>query len=164
MHPQERRDQVRAAYVYQRLPLDAAAKACGIGYETARRWKYAAKASGDDWDKARAAGRLAAGGLGEITAQLLEDFALLFQSTVEQLKAATVDPLDRAEAISRLSDAYTKTMKAASTASPPLAELAVAMKVLEHLASFIREHHPQELPRFAAILEPFGARLAEVLG
>lgn len=164
MHPPERRDAVRAAYVHQRLPLEAAAKQCHVAYQTARGWKRAAAAKGDDWDKARGAARMAAGGLGDLTAQVLEDFALLFTSTLEALKAPDVGPLDRAEAMSRLSDSYVKVVKAASQASPPLAELSVAMRVLSELSAHIRDHHPQDLPRFAAILEPFGQRLAQVLG
>lgn len=164
MHPPERRDAVRAAYVYQRMPLEAAAKQGGVAHQTARAWKRQAKAQGDDWDRARGAARMASGGLGDLTAQVLEDFALLFGSTMEQLKGPDINPLDRAEAMSRLSDSYVKVVKAAGNASPPLAELSVAMKVLSELSEYIRDNHPADLPRFAAILEPFGQRLAQVLG
>jgi hypothetical protein len=164
MHPPERRDAVRAAYVHQRQPLEAAAKIGGVAYQTARQWKRAAKAQGADWDRARGAARMASGGLGDLTAQVLEDFAILFSTTMEQLKSPGVDPLDRAEAMSRLSDSYVKVVKAAGNASPPLAELSVAMRVLSELSTYIRDNHPGDLPRFAAILEPFGQRLAQVLG
>ena len=164
MHPPERRDAVRAAYVHQRQPLEAAAKQGGVAYQTARGWKRQAATRGDDWDKARGAARMAAGGLGDLTAQVLEDFALLFSTTLEQLKQPEVGPLDRAEAMSRLSDSYVKVVKAASNASPPLAELSIAMKVLSELSVYIRDRHPEDLPRFAAILEPFGQKLAQVLG
>lgn len=164
MHPPERRDAVRAAYVYQRLPLEAAAKQGGVAYQTARAWKRQDKARGDDWDKARAAQRMASGGLGDLTAQVLEDFALLFTSTMEQLKTDPLPAVLRAEALAKLADSYVKTVKAAGSASPPLAKLAVAMQVLQALTSYIRDEHPQDLPRFAGILEPFGQRLAQVLG
>lgn len=164
MHPPERRDAVRAAYVHQRMPLEAAAQQGGVAYQTARTWKRQAATQGDDWDRARGAARMAAGGLGDLTAQVLEDFAILFTATMEQLKGPQIGPLDRAEAMSRLSDSYVKVVKAAGNASPPLAELSVAMKVLSELSTYIRDHHPADLPRFAAILEPFGQRLAQVLG
>ena len=164
MHPPERRDAVRAAYVHQRQPLEAAAKIGGVAYQTARQWKRAAKAQGDDWDRARGAARMSSGGLGDLTAQVMEDFAILFSTTMEQLKSPDIKPLDRAEAMSRLSDAYVKLIKAAGQASPPLAELSVAMRVLSELSTYIRDNHPGDLPRFAAILEPFGQRLAQVLG
>ena len=164
MHPPERRDAVRAAYVHQRQPLEAAAKQGGVAYQTARTWKRQAKAQGDDWDRARSAARMASGGLGDRTAQVLEDFALLFTSTMDRLKEPGIDPLDCAEAMSRLSDSYVKVVKAAGNASPPLAELSVAMRVLSELSDYIRDQHPADLPRFAAILEPFGQRLAKVLG
>lgn len=155
---------VRRSYVYDRLPLEAAAQRCGIAYNTARRWKRQAKADGDDWDRARSAARMAQGGLGELTSQVLEDFAHLFQATVEEIKTGNADGIAKAEALSRLSDAYTKTMKAAGGASPQMAELSVALRVVDELAHFIRDEYPDDLERFAQILEPFGARLSEVFG
>ncbi len=153
----EKRLAVRASYVSERLPLPAAADKHTVSISTAQAWKRQAKLQGDDWDKARSASRLAAGGLGDITAQLLEDFALLFQSTLEELKSAQIGPLEKAEAIARLSDSYNKTMKAASASSPKLSELAIAFKVLDRFAQFVKTHSPDDLPRFAALLEPFAA-------
>lgn len=155
---------VRRSYVQERLPLDAAAAKHGVSYNTARHWKKRAASHGDDWDKARTASRMAAGGLGDITTQVIEDFVLLFQSTVEEIRDGEYDGLKKAEALSRLSDAYTKTMKAAAGGDPKIAKLSVALEVLEELAKFIRERHPADLERFAAILEPFGARVSEVFG
>ncbi len=163
-HAPETRNAVRASYVYDRLPLEAAAEKHGVSYATARAWKKAAAEAGDHWDKARAAGRMAAGSLGDITAQVLEDFALLFQSTLEEIKAEKGSPFQKAEAISRLSDAYTKTMKAAGGGDSKIAQLAVAMRVLEELARFIREQYPKQLDPFVALLEPFGQRVSEVFG
>lgn len=163
-HPQERRGAVRRSYVHERLSLEAAADKHGIAYNTARVWKRKARDDGDDWDKARAAHRMADGGLGDITAQLLEDFALLFQATIEEIKSGDYDGLKKAEALSRLSDAYTKTMKAAAGGDPRIARLAVALEVLDELAKFIRESFPDELERFVRILEPFGERLSKAFG
>ena len=161
-YSQDTRLALRGSYIYERLPLKAAASRHQINIQTARRWKQAALAQGDDWDKARAAGRVAAGGIAELTAQLVEDFALLFQATVEQIKQSTTPANEKAEALARLSDAYTKMMAAAAKGSPKLAELAVVLKVLEELTEFIRQHYPQDLPRFSRILEPFGQHINQV--
>lgn len=163
-HSTEVRDAVRTHYVYKRLPLKAAAEENGVSYHTAREWKKKAKGERDDWDKARVASRLAAGQLGDITTLVMEDFVLLFQATVEKLKNDESDPIKRAEALSRLADAYSKTMKAAAGGDPKIAELAVALRVLDEFTTFLRERFPDKLPVFAQMLEPFGARLSEVFG
>lgn len=165
MHPQETRAKLRRCYVYERLPLAAAAEQAGVTYGTARRWKKAAQDTGDDWDRARSAARMAEGGVGDLTHRVIEDFALLFESTIQSLKARDdPNPIATAEALSRLADAYNKTMRAAGQADPKIAELSVALKVLEELTAYIRERWPQHLPVFAQILEPFGQRLSEVFG
>ncbi len=156
---------MRRSYVNERLPLAAAAQKHSIGYQTARVWKIKAKASGDDWDKARSATRMSEGGVGELTAQVIEDFAILFQTTIVDLRDTKgLDPIKKAEALSRLSDAYSKTMKAATAGSPQIAKLSIAMEVLKELAGFIRQHSPDDLPRFSAILDPFGQHISRVLG
>jgi hypothetical protein len=160
----EKVNEVRKCFVYERLPLPDAAARCEVSYSAAQAWKKKAKANGDDWDKARNASRLAAGGLGDITNQLLEDFALLFQSTIEDIKDGEYDALLKAEAIARLSDSYTKTMKAAGGGNPKIAKLAIAMELLNELAEFIKHEYPDDLERFVRILEPFGVRVSEVFG
>jgi len=161
-YSQDKRTAVRGSYVHERLPLNAAASKHKINHQTARRWKQTALTQGDDWDKARAASRVAAGGLGELTSQLVEDFALLFQATVKQIKQSGETAEKKAEALARLTDAYAKMMAAAARGSPRIAELSVVMKVLEELTGFIRNHYPQDLSRFAAILEPFGQHINKV--
>ncbi len=162
-YSEEQRQAVRRRYVYDRQALSAAAAQLNVPYATARRWKARDKELGDCWDKARAASRMAAGGLGDLTTQVLEDFARLFQETIKQLETEEVDPISKAESIARLADAYTKTMKAAGAAEPKVAKLAIAMQVLEELSKFIRERDPQLLAPFSALLEPFGSRIAEVM-
>lgn len=163
-HGKEIQTAVRRSYVNERLSLAAAADKHHIPHVTARSWKKKAKIDGDDWDKARSATRMAEGGIGELTSQVIEDFAMLFQSTIEDLKKDDkIDAVKKAEALSRLSDAYSKTMKAASTGSPQIARLSIAMEVLEELAGYIRKHSPDDLPRFASILDPFGQHIAKVL-
>jgi transposase len=163
-HAPEVRAAVRRTYVAERQPLEVAAERHGVSYNTVRQWKRAAKDAGDDWDRARSAARMAAGGLGDLTTQVLEEFALLFQSTMEQIGSSEFDGIQKAEAMSRLADAYTKTVKAAGGGDNRIAKFAIAMQVMETLAKFISENYPADLERFAAILEPFGERLSEVFG
>lgn len=158
------RDAVRDAYVQDRLPLEAAAERVGVSYSAAQNWKRRAREQGQDWDKARAASRMSSGGLGDLTSQLLEDFALLFQSTVEQIRDADVDPIKKAEAISRLSDAYTKTMRAATRGAPEIGQLALALEIIDLLAKFVRAEFPQHAEALISVLEPFGQKVAQKYG
>jgi hypothetical protein len=163
-YSQQIREAVRNAYVRDRLPLEAAADRVGVSYSTAQAWKRKDAADGWCWDKARAASRMATGGLGDITTQLLEDFAILFQVTVEQIRDAEVDPLKKAEAISRLSDAYTKTMRAATKGAPEIGRLAMALEVLDLFSRFVRAEHPEHAEALIEVLEPFGQTLASTYG
>lgn len=166
-HPPEKRTEVRTYYVRHRLSLSAAADRAGIPRNTAGAWKQKAIRDGDDWDMARNAARLADGGLDTLTTQVLEDFATLLLSTTEQIKQAQkdggLDPLKGAEAMSRVADAYTKTMKAATRASPNLARHAIAMETLDTLAQFIKARFPADLEQFVVILDAFGPHLSKAL-
>lgn len=159
-HAPEVRNAVRRSYVMERLPLEAACEKHDVSYNTGRIWKRKAKEEGDDWDKSRAASRMAAGGLGDMTTQVLEEFALLFQSTMEQIGEADVSALDKAEAMSRLADAYTKTMKAAGGGDSKMGQLAVAMDVLKRMTEFVQSRCPQHAVALSEILEPFGEELS----
>lgn len=161
-HSQDVRNAVRRSFVYERLPLEQAAEKHGVSYHTARNWKRLDKEEGDCWDKARVAGRMAAGGLGDLTTQVLEDFATLFQTTMEDIKKGDYSAMQKAEMLSRLSDAYTKTMKAAGGGDAKIAKLSIALEVLEELAKYIRAHYPRELENLAVVLEPFGKRVSEM--
>ena len=163
-HAPETRSAARAAYIHEAQPLEAVAERLKVAVGTLSRWKRDALESGDDWDKARAAARLAGQGAEAVAAAVLEDFVLLFQSTLTEIKGGNIPPLAKAEAISRLSDAYHKTTAAAAKGSPKLSRLAVAMDVLQLLADYIRSHRPQHAAAFAEILEPFGAELARAYG
>ncbi len=166
----EVRDAVRGAYVHERLPLAEAARRAGVGYETARSWKKADKRRGDCWDMARDAARLVKGGIGEVSAGFLENFVRLFQSTVKGLEEAReknaqqYNPIEVAEALSRLSDAYVKTARAMTQTNPKLSRLSVAYEVMEELTAFIRDKHPDRLAEWVDMLEPFSRKLSEVFG
>jgi len=164
-YPPEKRQEVRSAYVHQRLTLEAAADKAEVAYATARRWKALAEAEGDDWDKARAANSLSHGGANTIAQLVLSDFLVLHQATVESLNAdAAIPPLKRAEALSRLADAFQKTMAAVSKAAPELGRYAVANELLQDLVTFVREEHPDAVSFLVEVLEPFAVRVAKKYG
>lgn len=156
----EVRHGVRRAFVGGLSLKDACAQH-DVPYETGRTWKRKAAASGDCWDNARAATRISASGTQALTNEVIEDFVHLFKSTIEILKNdERIQPLQRAEALARLSDAYQKTIKAAGDSNPKLSKLAVAMDVLQRQAQYIREHHPDLVQAFIVVLEPFGEELS----
>jgi transposase len=163
-HAPEVRTAVRRSYVGERQPLEVAAEKHGVSYNTARNWKRTAKEQGDDWDRARSASRMASGGLGDLTTQVLEEFALLFQVTMDEIGNGEYDGLQKAEAMSRLADAYTKTMKAAGGGDSKLAKLAMAMEMLELLVGFVQQHYPQHGTALLEVLEPFGEKLNATYG
>lgn len=158
---------VRAAYVYRKLPLAQCINGIKpkVSPDTARRWKAQAKLAGDDWDRARAASRLAGQGAEAVTQAVLEDFVALFSETITALKDdLEIDPLKKAEAISRLSDAYHKTMAAISRGNGKLSKLALSMEVVEKLALFIQASYPRHANAFLEVLEPFGEELNKAYG
>lgn len=162
-HTPETRKSVRAAYVYQRLALEVAAASHGVSPSTAQRWRAEALRMGDDWDQARAASSLAGEGRELLARQVLEDYLRQHQAALAALDSAEAVPaLARAEALSRLADSFNKIMAAHARLQPELSRLAVAMEVLQRLASFISEKYPQHAGAFLELLEPFGAELSRV--
>lgn len=159
-HSPELRAAVRADYI-KGQPLAAAAEKHDVPYATARNWKRQAEMAGDDWDTARAAMRISTGGVAALTQAIIEDFVHLFQSTLDELKAAkNIPALDKAEALSRLSDAYQKTVKAAGNSDPKLSRLSIALDVLQRQMAFVQDSHPEHMSVFMALLEPFGEVLS----
>lgn len=162
-YSEEKRLAVRRSFVYDKKSLQHAAALHEVNYQTARAWKKKSNHDGDNWDKARAASRMAGGGVGEMSAEVLEDFARLFQTTIKDLKYGEYTAIQKAEVLSRLSDAYAKTMKAAGGSNPEISTLAVAMETIKELATFIRKNSPEDLERFVSILDPFSQHINRVL-
>lgn len=158
----EEKTAVRHSYVHEKLSLEAAADKHGVPIGTARRWKATDPA---DWDKARAVNALSAAGASSVAQLVLADFLTMHQATVESLREAEgVKPLEKAEAMSRLADAFTKTMAAVAKAAPDLGRYAVAVELLQDLATFTREQYPEHLEAVAVILEPFAQSTAAKYG
>jgi hypothetical protein len=155
---------LRAAYVFDRLGIELAAKKCKVGLSTAARWKREAAANGDDWEKARGAVAMSEQNFGDLARGLLNDYLLAHQTVMADLRQdQEMTARDRVEAIAALSDAFNKTMASFRRVAPEISKHAVAIDVLQALTDFIKSEHPQHLDAFARILEPFGARLSRIL-
>lgn len=164
-HPPENKRAVRDAYVVDKLDLEAAAARAGVPYDTARKWKATAAAANDDWDKARAAHSLTGAGAGTIAQLVLHDFLIMYQATVDDVKEAQdMAAKDKAETLSRLADAFQKTISAVAKAAPDLGRYAVATELLNDLAAFVASDFPQHRAALVDVLEPFGAFVARKYG
>ncbi|MEW5728297.1 MAG: DUF1804 family protein, partial [Pseudomonadota bacterium] len=90
---------------------------------------------------------------------------LLHEATIEALKADdTLTALQKAEAMSKLADAFTKTMSAVAKAAPDLGRFAVATELLQDLVEFVGREFAEHRVALAEILEPFGAFVAKRYG
>ena len=166
-HPPEVRSKLRGLYVHKGLGLEHAAQRLGLSPRTASRWKQEAAEQDDDWDKARAAHHLAGEGAEAVSRAVLEDFLGLFQVVMAEVKGDKgnkLKPIEKAEAISRLADAYTKTTRAIQRSAPELNRLAVASEVLQLLVRYVRAQAPRQAQALLEVLEPFGDELVKHYG
>lgn len=166
-HPKETREKLRRLYVSDGQTLEIAAMMCEIPTVTARSWKRAAKETGDDWDKVRAAYTMAGGGIEDLSRSLLAGFLVQYQSTMTMLQDTSVEelmPSERAKLLASLSDAFTKTVSANARVMPETSKLATALELIEFLMAFVQEKHPKHLPAFVEVLEPFGAEVEKKFG
>ena len=159
--PQEDRRKARSEYVFARKSAPHVALVVGVSAATIQRWKREARAGGDDWDKARAAHLIAGEGLEAVLAVVIEEFVLLAQSTIEDIKTNEEMTTDtRVKNLVMLADAMTKATSSAGRLAPKISELGVAQDVISRLLTFVREHHPDHAEAMLEVLEPFGHELA----
>ncbi|MCL2830717.1 MAG: DUF1804 family protein [Betaproteobacteria bacterium] len=160
-HGEEKTRALRAAYVFDQLSLEAAAKAQGVPEATARRWKRAAKSEGDDWDKARGAQLLAGGGIEQVVRQTLAVVVRQVQAVTESIDAdPEMPPQTKVQLLASLSDAYHKIMLVSRRLMPETDRLGVATDVLRRFGEHLAQNKPGLLPEFSSQLEAFGAALA----
>lgn len=159
-HSQATKDDLRKRYIFEGLSLAMAAVMSEVSYPTAQRWKNAASEAGDDWDKVKTAHSMAGGDLEDISRQILTDFIIQFKATMDSIKGADdIAPGQRVEMLTSLADAYNKTVASSRKLLPETSKLAIALQVIELLATYLKEHKPELLPQFMEILEPFGKTL-----
>ncbi|MBL4832610.1 MAG: DUF1804 family protein [Pseudomonas sp.] len=161
---QEKHDAVRRSFICDRLALKAAADLHNVPPATAARWKVKSKEKGDCWDRARSASRLAQGGIGDLSIQVLEDFTFQYSALMDVLKHADMDPLEKATILTKLADSYVKITKAAGGGDNQIGRLSVAIETLKLFSDFIGERSPHMLEQFVLLLEQFAPELSKQYG
>lgn len=166
MKDNDNKRQARSEFIYKRKTLALIALSCGVSANTVGRWKRAAKDMGDDWDTARAAHMIAGEGLDAVIVTVVEEFMLMAQATIEDLKTdnskAKEDQMPittRITMMTSLADAMTKMTASAGKLAPKISELGVAQAVVQQLLEFVRENYPQHSTVILEILQPFGDEL-----
>lgn len=154
--------QAREFYIFKRQSVPTIALALTVPATTIRRWKREALKRSDDWDMARSSHLVAGQGLEGIVASTVEDFVMLSQSTIADIKNSDVGPETRVKQLVALADATSKMVSASGRLSPKISELGVAQDVLQRLSQFVAGDFPQHADAFLEILEPFGAEIATV--
>lgn len=161
--PPEERMKLRTAYIGG-LPLEAAADKAGVPYATARNWFRAARESGDDWDKFRAASLIVAGGgIEQAMGRIIAAGLMRCEALLESLQTME-NPSEAVKAMATLGDTVSKLKAAGKSMMPEADKLAIAMDVLKRLDGFIRENYPQHAGSFGELLSPFGQELARAYG
>lgn len=159
---EDTRRKARSDYVYRRFTLATISAAHGVSAATVGRWKKAAKANGDDWDKARTAHVIAGEGVEAVVSTVVEDFMIQAQSILDEIKNGEHSVREKVDMLVSLSDAMTKMAASAKKFAPKVSELGVAQDVMGKLLDFVKEEFPQHAPTILEIIEPFAERLAEI--
>ncbi|MGB7650904.1 MAG: DUF1804 family protein [Gallionella sp.] len=162
-HSADTRDKVRQLYI-EGMPLKGAAVTCGVGYDSAREWKTAAKHNGDCWDAARAAYKISGTGIDELNQQLVEDFARQVITTTRELENSPIPAADKAKLLAQLADAYAKFSKSFARINPQFSGLSVALDTLKTSAEYLRLHDPAALKALQPHFEAIGAILGKRYG
>ena len=76
----------------------------------------------------------------------------------------TTQAIDKAKALSMLSDSLTKTLASMKRVMPEVNRHAVALDALQRLATFTQQRFPQHVTALIEMLEPFGEELAKAYG
>lgn len=167
----DKKRQARSEFIYKRKTLAMIALSLGVSRNTVSRWKSAAKAAGDDWEIARSAHMIAGEGLDAVITTVVEEFMIMAQAAMEELKAdASKAPDDQMEIdkkigmMTSLADAMVKMTNSAGKLAPKISELGVAQDVIARLMEFVRENYPEHAHILLQITEPFGEHLVEAYG
>ncbi|MCJ7996078.1 DUF1804 family protein [Rhizobium cremeum] len=157
----ETRRKARSDYVYRRMSMATIALTHNVSQATIGRWKKASKEAGDDWDMARSAATIAGEGLDVVVSSVTEDFVLLAQALLDEVKNNAGLTLDqKIKHMVALGDAMVKVTASAGKLAPKISELGVAQSVVQHLIAFVQAQFPQHISVVQEILVPFGDRIA----
>tara|TARA_R110000744_G_scaffold78295_10_gene154364 strand:+ start:4850 stop:5347 length:498 start_codon:yes stop_codon:yes gene_type:complete len=159
MTTDEKRRKVRSDYIYRHMTAATIASIHSISPSTIGRWKKSSKALGDDWDIARSASIIAGEGMEAVVSTVVEDFMILAQSLLEEIKHGQISMEVKVKHLVSLADAMTKMTAAAGKLAPKISELGVAQDVMQQLFEFVRQEFPHHAEVILEIIEPFGERL-----
>lgn len=167
----DKKREARSEFIYKRKPLGMIGLKVGVSANTIGRWKRAAKKRGDDWETARAAHMIAGQGLDAVITTVVEEFMIMAQSAIEDLKADGLKKpddrmsiKDRISMMTSLADAMTKMTTSAGKLAPKISELGVAQDVIKRLMEFVRDDYPEHASIMLQISEPFVEHLVEAYG
>ena len=90
---------------------------------------------------------------------VVEDFMILAQSLLEEIKHGQISMEVKVKHLVSLADAMTKMTAAAGKLAPKISELGVAQDVMQQLFEFVRQEFPHHAEVILEIIEPFGERL-----
>jgi hypothetical protein len=163
--------QARSEFIYKRKTLAMIGLSVGVSANTIGRWKNAAKKNGDVWETARAAHMIAGEGLDAVITTVVEEFMIMAQSAIEDLKADGLKDFDarlpidkRIAMMTSLADAMNKMTTSAGKLAPKISELGVAQDVIKRLMEFVRDTYPEHAHILLQIADPFSEHLVEAYG
>jgi hypothetical protein len=163
--PVEKRAQAREMYVREALPPSVIAARLGVTERTILRWKSEDGSAGSDWNKSRVALKLTKENIEATTQVYLEEFLSFHKQVLDEVKAnLELTIQEKVAAITSLTDAFNKSVRACALTAPQLNQLAIASDVIQRLAAFITERHPDAATNLLTVLEPFGQELAKYYG
>ena len=132
---------------------------------TAHRWKKAAAAAGDDWEKLKEVYVMTAGGLEDVSRYVLMSFMVQHRSVMDELTTnPDIPPVVRVDKIVSLADAFNKMTAASRRVLPEISRLVVAVDVVERLAGYVELNHPDLIVPFSEMLEGFGREIEALYG
>jgi hypothetical protein len=167
--------EARRLYVGQALSLAQVAARMGAGERTVARWKADALAAGDAWDRARTARRMGGSqdrrwgasheSVDATTQDYLGEFLDYQREALADMRAdASLTAQEKVAAVTSLTDAYVKAVRACALTAPALGQLAVAVDVLRRMTDYVQERCPDLAPALLDVLEPFAVELERAYG
>lgn len=163
-HSKEVRDSVRRDYIAQGIPPEVLGPMHGVSAVTVLRWRREARDSGDDWDKQKAARRLASGVPEDVIRNLLLEFIEHHQYAMDELRRTRENSKDGkptlaadeyASLLAKLQDGFNKMIAASKKILPETDRLIVAAGVVEDFAAFVSDKHPALMANFLDVLPAF---------
>ena len=154
--PKNKREAFRLYVEESRNPAQCATSV-GVSERTVQNWMARARDQGKSWDKSRSAYLLGPGGTESIALKFVPTFFALINSTIKDLEGATdIKPLEKAEALSRITDAAVKASNAMAKLNPSLNRVSIAMETIKTFADFIAKEFPQHGDAFSEVITSFG--------